>query len=109
MSAQLSLNLARQQADRGIALAELGAENAHEGWSELAFTYLKLYARLMGGTFTAEQVLEAADKHGLLKPPNDRAWGQVFRTAARRGIIVKAGVGVCRKRHASVCVLWRAV
>lgn len=89
-----------------MALAEMGAENACEGWSDLAHEFLKLYAMRTRDTFTAEQVLKAADAQGIIKPPTDRAWGQVFRTAAKHGLIRKAGTGICKKRHASICVLW---
>lgn len=104
----MTLDFARRQRDRGIGLAEMGAENAEPGWTDVAFEFLKLYAMQHAEPFTAEDVLEAAAARDFIKPPNDRAWGGVFQSAARRGIIRKDGHGVCRKRHASVCVRWRS-
>lgn len=106
---QLSLDFATRQRDRGIALAEQGAINARENWPELALAYLRLYATQHSERFTAEDVLESADDWGLVKPPDSRAWGQTFRKAARLGIIVKDGSGICRKRHLSVCVAWKSL
>lgn len=106
---QMTLDFARRQRDRGMGQAELGAVNACEDWPDLALSYLRLYATQHPDRFTAEDVLEAADKWGLMVPPNDRAWGPVFLRAAKQGLIRKDGTGVCRKRHLSICVAWRSV
>ena len=106
---QLSIDFAQAQRDRGIASSAAHAEQVIDGWSNLALEYVRLFAMRNSGTFTAEDVLEAADRDGIIKPPTDRAYGAVFRRAARLGIIARAGTGVCRKRHMSICVAWRSL
>lgn len=107
MTQQLSIDFARHQRDIGMARAEAGAEDACEGWGDLALQFIRLYVAQHAGRFTAEDVVEAADEWGLIKPPSDKAWGPIFRRAAVLGIIRKDGFAVCRKRHCSPTVAWR--
>lgn len=72
-----------------MAAATAHADREHEGWSERAMEFLIEYARA-NTAFIAEQVLAAAE--GVVPAaPTDRAWGTVFCTASRRGLIRKTG------------------
>lgn len=106
---QLSMDFSRRECDRGMSLAELGAENAVEGWSSVALEFIRLYAMRNKGQFTAEDVIEAIPAGNILLDVNHKAFGPVFKRAANLGIIRKVGYGVCRKRHLSPTVLWMAV
>lgn len=106
---QMTLNFARAQRDRGMALAEQGAINACEDWPELALAYLRRYAE------THEQfpmffVTQAAERDPTMPKVNPKAFGQVTRTALRLGIIEKTGAFMPHpRRHACPAIVFRSL
>ena len=64
-----------------------------------------LARHIRGDCFLAEEVRNFAT--GLDLPPDGRAWGVVFRSAAREGLIVKAGYAPAKSSNLSPKVLWR--
>lgn len=105
MTDQLSISFAKAARDEGMQRAADHANRAIPGWGDLALQFLRLYA-LRHAEFTSEQVRHAADDWGLIAPPTAKAWGQVYRRAAREGVIEKAGYAVALERHYSPCPLW---
>jgi hypothetical protein len=77
--------------DEGIKRAE---ENAGEDWKIEAKKYLHKYvraARENQSTFKAENIILYAEKMGLPKPPDGRAWGGIIYQAQRQTLIVPTG------------------
>lgn len=108
---QMTLSYARMQAAQGIERVTQKAEKKYPGWLDLGFAYVEFYVQGLkpGAEFTAEMLVEASVAHGIIQPHDDRAWSGPIRRAAKAGLIEKhpTKTGTCRKRHASVCVLWR--
>lgn len=108
---QMDISFGRAQAEAGIERVSKKADKTHPGWLDLAYAFIELYVQRAksGDEFTAEMIVEAAVEHGILMPHDDRAWATPVRRAAKAKLIEKhpTKTGVCRKRHASVCVLWR--
>lgn len=107
----MTLTYGRAQAEAGIERVSKKAEKTFPGWIELGYAYVALYVQRLHPLqeFTAEQLVEASVAHGIIQPHDDRAWAAPIRKAQKAGLIEKHPdkSGVCRKRHASVCVLWR--
>lgn len=109
---QLSLTFARARRDHGIQQA---GDHAGERWRKSARGYLLEYIARHprsqfpdGVTFLAEDIREYAEAHGFDRPPDGRAWGVVFQSAAREGLIRKAGYAPARSSNLSPKVLWAA-
>lgn len=82
------------------------AEENHPGWKAEAAEFVRLYAKTHA-EFISEDCTDFAYANGLARPHDPRAFGQVYRDAAKKGIIKKAGYGRSLKR-ASPTVLWRS-
>lgn len=102
-----SMRQAEHLRDVGMVKALLHADDAAPGWSEVAFKFLQAYARRFE-FFISEDVSDASKVWGLTQPPTLRAWGQVYRRAAKAGLIVVNGSGRSRLRHASICPRWQS-
>lgn len=105
---QTSLTFGRMQMDAGI---ERVTRKAGDAWLGLAYAWVELYVQRLqrGAEFTAEMLVEASVEHGIMQAHSDKAWAGPILRAKRNGLIekVEGKTGVCRKRHNSVCVLWR--
>jgi hypothetical protein len=97
---------AARERDAGIAAALEHAEAERPQWSDVAIMFLTRYAR-NHATFISEDVTAAAAEFGL-RTVQPKAWGAVFLTAARGGIIVKAGYGISNRRHRSPTPRWQS-
>lgn len=97
---------ARRLRDDDMARALENAERAAPRWADEAYSFLISFARRRR-TFISEQVSAASKVEGMRQPVNgDRAWGQVYRKAAKAGIIVQDGYGRSARRHESICLRW---
>lgn len=110
---QHDMKAARAARDSGIQQAADHAEEVHPDWGDLAYEALRLYAagkRASGVTFTSEDVRSSIAAAGVPEPPHLRAWGSVFKRAARAGLIVKAGIVESRAAHCHCAhvAAWRA-
>ena len=86
--------------DTGIARAAAHADREIPQWSELAFEFITRYcaAHGKGHEFHGEALRQCAERTGLVpEPPDARAYGSVFRRAARAGLIRKTGRYVLAK------------
>ena len=78
-------------------------------WADLAYAFLKRYAyQQFGRTFTAEELVDAANAWKMMEPENTKQWGLVIRKAAHNGIISQVGYGIAKRRHGSPTPLWRS-
>ena len=109
----MSTPQAQAARDAGIQRAVDHAEAVVPGWVDQAYfalvDFLTVNPRHRGVSFTSEQVREHADKLGVPAPTHLRAWGGVFRRAARDSVIVKAGITESKAAHChcSHVGLWR--
>lgn len=95
--------------DAGMAQAIDHAERIEPTWGEQAYDFLQDFAR-KHAHFISEDVSDATRLDPAFpQPPTDRAWGSVYRRAARDGLIFVDGMGRSRRRHCSVCPRWRSV
>ena len=100
---------ARRARDQGIERAATSAERADPGWLAGARVALERYLQAHPGeTFICEHVRRWAEGLELIEPPvNQKAWGNVFRNAARDGLIRKTGeYELARSSHLSPKPLW---
>lgn len=90
--------------DTGVRQAAEHAEQDVAGWGDAAYDMLKRYAR-HNSRFISENCTAWAAEQGFvtLVP---KAWGQVFRRAAKDGLIVRIGSGTSLRRHCSPTPLW---
>jgi hypothetical protein len=102
-----SIATAIAERDEGMANATAGADAQCPNWSDLALEWLRTYAR-DHASFISEQATDAARNWGLVEPSNPKAWGGVFKRAARDGVIQRDGFGVSNRRHRSPTPLWRS-
>jgi hypothetical protein len=99
---------AQRMRDEGMRLALEHAELIEDHWGEIAYAFLVAYAQRTS-LFISEDVSDASKADTAFpQPPTDRAWGSIYKRAIRAGIIVQAGAGRSRRRHASICPLWRS-
>lgn len=100
--------IAKSAAAEGIKRSAEHAEAKHPGWSNLGLLFLERHARLHE-SFTSEELRFSAEQWGLVPPATPKAWGSVFRRAAKLRIIVKDGYDIALQRHCSPCVRWRSL
>lgn len=100
---------ARAEAEQGMDQAGEHADQVYPGWREEAYEFLVSYAE-RHPFFISEDVSDATkDLNHFVQPPTDRAWGSVYRRAIKERIIERAGTGISRRRHASICPKWRSL
>ena len=100
---QLSLALARR--DLGI---QRSGDRAGEAWRKGARGYLLEYLATHTGPFLAEDVREFAEGKGFDLPPDGRAWGVVFQSAAREKLIRKVGYAPAKSSNLAPKCQWTA-
>lgn len=91
----------------GMAMAEESANNKVEGWSDMAFEFLKEFIQGNPGEFMGEDIRHAS-KWIVPQPPSNRAWGSVVLRAAKAGLIRRVGFKSVSnpKAHSAPCSLW---
>jgi hypothetical protein len=94
---QLSLPLAVRLGEHAMQRTQIRAENAGPGFTQRAGDFILWYLRVRGPT-PGEMLTDLAKAHGM-RPPDDRAFGSVFRMLVRRGEIRQAGWCERRKGH----------
>ena len=99
---------ARRERDAGMAQATDHADDVVPEWQDMAFDFLVAFAK-RHPFFISEDVSYASKGAGFPQPPTDRAWGSVYRRAAKAGLIVQHGIGRSNRRHRSICPQWRSL
>lgn len=105
MSEQLAIDFVRARRDTGIDRA---GEHAGDAWKRRARGYLLEYLAVHSGAFLAEDMRGFAERHGFEAPPDGRAWGAVFRSAARAKLIRKVGYAPAQSSNLSPKCQWVA-
>lgn len=78
--------------DEGMARAADKADRHEENWTEQAQAMLKQFLKSWQfDEFISEEAQLWMVERGLRQPASQNAWGSVFLTAARRGVIEKTG------------------
>jgi len=95
---------ARVRRDEGIANAKQGQLFRDPDWLEESLCLLRVWSRGRG-RFLAEDFLESGV---IIRPEEGRAMGALFRVAAARGIVRKAGYALARSSNMSPKVQWEA-
>lgn len=99
---------ARKLRNVGMAKALTHAERMSAGWSDAAYLFLRRFAR-EHRQFISEDVSDESKRWGLTQPPTLRAWGPIYKRAAKQGVITIDGAGRSRLRHASICPRWKSL
>lgn len=97
--------------DKGIQQAVDHANRVEPKWSEMAYSYLKIYILIPHHTeFMAEDVRKYG-KHYIPEPPSNRAWGAIFVRAAKEGLIRRKGFRNVKnaKAHCTPATVWEVV
>lgn len=85
---QLTIEDAIRHADRVITATADKADREYEGWTTLAYAYLKAYVR-KHPEFWSWELRDAMKAEGYAMPSELRAWGAVYKRAQREGLIRK--------------------
>ncbi|MES2488532.1 MAG: hypothetical protein V4607_01985 [Pseudomonadota bacterium] len=95
---------ARKRADEGMQKAGDHADEEHAFWRQEAARFVSRFAETHVD-FLAEDVINAS--RGIVPaPPDGRAWGCVFKTAAKDSVIEKIGYRPAKTSNLSPKVLW---
>ena len=99
---------ARAERDMGMRRAAGHAVDQCIDWPDRAYSFLLAFAA-RHETFQSEDVSDASKRDSNFpQPPTDRAWGSLYVKAQNAGVIEPCGMARSRRRHASVCILWRS-
>jgi hypothetical protein len=100
----------RAAADAGMGQAADHADRVNPGWTGAAEAQLRAYAR-QHPTFATEDVRTWAQRQGLPRPPDGRAWGLVVRKARMAGVLTPAGFRTSHvpPGHARPVQVWRSM
>lgn len=101
-------DIAKAGRDEGMRRAAEHAEKVNPGWVEQAYSFLATFVKDRPGDFLAEDVRLAAALV-LPEPPDNRAWGPVFKEACRRGLIQRKGYGAAKTGHMRPMPIWAPV
>ncbi len=101
---------ARRDAQDGIDRAVEAAEREIPDWSDVALSWVKLYATMnRGKKVIGYDIVQASLAHKIIQPSNAKALGGPIQRAARMGYIVKVGTAEDPNRHANPVPLWECV
>lgn len=103
---QLSLALAMERADQGIASSGEHADAVESGWRFQALALLTTFAAQVGRPFVMEEARQWAEAHQLPPPPDGRAYGSVVRLARAKGRIRKVGYAPAASSNGSPKCQW---
>lgn len=78
--------------EAAIKAATERADKAEAGWSDAAYDVLRAFVAKNGNAmFKADDVRLFGMEHGFSCPTDNRAWGSVFRRAAKDKLIRRSG------------------
>ena len=78
-------------------------------WPELAFDFLRRYARANANFAGWMVVRSAANSPEFPDTSTAKAWGAVFKRAVREGVIACAGMTKDPHRHGNPIPLWKSL
>lgn len=94
--------------DAGIAQSVEHADAKVPEWRDVAYRFLLEFCR-SHDFFISEDVSNTSKEADFPQPPTDRAWGHVYRRAAKEGKIIQVGIGRSNRRHRSICPRWQSL
>jgi hypothetical protein len=106
-SAPAPAAIAREKAEQGMRRTLSAAERRTPGWGDIAYEFLRDYAKV-NERFTGWMVVRSAAER-IPEPPNPKAWGSVIQKAARAGVIRKVGTTPDVHRHGNPIPVWESV
>ncbi len=94
--------LVRARAERDIAIERAAAHGESDvpDWKEVAFQFIRKFARERDGVFIGHDIVMAAAAWGLATD-DARAWGSPVRRAVKEGLLVQIGYVAAPHRHCS--------
>jgi hypothetical protein len=100
----------RRLRDEGIKRAVDHADEKNEGWSDMAFYFLKEYCKVTE-EFMTEDVRMWAQRRGLRNPTHRRAWGAVVVRAIKEGFIERKGYAPVKTAtsHCTPASVWKSL
>lgn len=106
---QLDIFKSAKNRDKGIKKAIDSAEELNEGWSEMAFNFLRNYIK-NNPAFMVENVRKASEGK-VPNPPSERAWGGIIVRAKKHGLIRRIGYQQVSnpKAHCTPASVWGRV
>mgnify|MGYP007100114622 CR=1 FL=1 len=99
---------AYQAGEVGMQRAADKADRAHPDWTKLARAYLYLHAK-KHAEFSGEDAVDAFLEAGYVPPPDQRAFGAMFKKLSREGVISRHPDNKCaprRKGHGTMTPIW---
>ncbi len=110
MNQQLTIFDAIERGNRGMTLAAEKADREHEGWTTLAYAYLKKFISTRD-KFWPWQVVDQSIADGIYQPENLKSWGLVYKRAAKEGLILQDFADTARhpRRHGVKVPAWKVV
>lgn len=96
-----------ERRDQGIKSAVEHADAVEPKWSVRAEAYAEMMIERRGfKPFLMEEIVAAAKRDGVPVPPDNRSWGAVIRSLAKRGVVRKMGYAPAATSNCSAKVLW---
>jgi len=86
-----------QKRDVALDRVTARAERTDVLFSGKATTFILHYLQVNGAT-SSEKITDACKRAGII-PPDDRAFGPIYLSLARAGLIIKTGVCIRKKGH----------
>lgn len=106
MESQLNPKKGTELRDIGIERSLANAEDKNENWANEAYSFLLRYSK-DNKVFMAEEV-RVASEGTVPEPPSKRAWGGIFLSARKSGLIKAIGFGSVKnpKAHRTPATIW---
>jgi len=101
---------AERKRDTGMAQAVDHADRVNSEWSIRAAHALYDYCQAhRGQNFLCEDMRRWAEAKMLVsEPPSNKAWGSIFKEAAKAGTLRKVGFAAAKSSNLSPKTLWAA-
>jgi len=101
--------IAKREAEDGMRRSLEHAESEIENWGDIAYKFLKGYAR-EHARFCGWMVVKASASIGTFPTTEaPKAWGSVIQRAARMGIIQRDGTDKDPNRHGNLIPVWKSL
>lgn len=95
--------------NRGMTLAADKADREYEGWTTLAYAYLKKFISTRE-KFWPWHVVDQSIADGIYQPENLKSWGVVYKRASKEGLIAQGNeLAKHPRRHGTKVPVWVVV
>lgn len=105
----LTIGRAIDEGQKAMERATAAADAKTPGWSDLALQFLKVYAH-KHFLINPEDLFDAACSWGIMEARDQRAWGSVYKRAAKLKIIQRSAIPYQRRKgHGTTALLWKSL